>query len=232
VTGLIQTQIDAKVAAASPTLTGTVTIPVPAAGVNTPVAVPASWVHDELALRAWSPAGGSFPSGALGGWRYLASSAGTINGVTFAVGDVIEALGDGASTSTFSTHWRRVSATFPIAFAFCDSDTAATVGLMKFGIPIGPELAGANVVAFRVVAHTASPDGSTTFTVNRRRSGSSVEVLSTDLTLPVSTYSAATAAINTSNDDLAAGDMLYPEVSAVPTTAPFGVSGRISVRWP
>jgi hypothetical protein len=103
---------------------------------------------------------------------------------------------------------------------------------MKFGIPVGPELAGANIVSFRVNVHTASPDGATTFTVNRRRSGTSVEVLSADLSLATSGYTAATTAINTSNDDLAAGDMLYPEVSAVPTTAPTGASGIISVRWP
>jgi hypothetical protein len=232
VTSAIQTQLDAKVAAASPTLTGTPIAPNPALGTDTTQIATMAAVQDALALRSWSAATAAFPTGALAGWRYRATTAGTINGITFAPGDVIEALIDSPSSSVFSANWARDLQTTPIAGALTDSDTAVTVGVFPYGIPIGPELAGANVVAFRINAHTAATDGSTTFTLNRRRAGTTVEVLSADLTLPVSTYTATTSAINTSNDDLAAGDLLYPEVATVPTTAPFGVSYLISVRLP
>jgi hypothetical protein len=48
---------------------------------------------------------GLFPAGSLRGYRYYCSIAGTIDGVSFAIGDSITALVDGASTVSYLGNW-------------------------------------------------------------------------------------------------------------------------------
>jgi hypothetical protein len=57
----------------------------------------------------WSAASGSFPgSGAAQtGWFYYVSGAGTVNGITFAIGDNIIATTDNASATTYSGNWSK-----------------------------------------------------------------------------------------------------------------------------
>jgi len=57
----------------------------------------------------WDAGSGSFPGGgsAQTGWFYYVSGAGTVNGVSFAVGDNIVATTDNASTSTYASNWSK-----------------------------------------------------------------------------------------------------------------------------
>ena len=57
----------------------------------------------------WNAGSGSFPGGgsAQTGWFYYVSGAGTVNGVTFAIGDNIVATTDNASTSTYAGNWSK-----------------------------------------------------------------------------------------------------------------------------
>jgi hypothetical protein len=57
----------------------------------------------------WNAGSGSFPGGgsAQTGWFYYVSGAGTVNGITFAIGDNIVATTDNASTSTYSGNWSK-----------------------------------------------------------------------------------------------------------------------------
>jgi hypothetical protein len=57
----------------------------------------------------WNAGSGSFPGGgsAQTGWFYYVSGAGTVNGVSFAVGDNIVATTDNASTSTYASNWSK-----------------------------------------------------------------------------------------------------------------------------
>ncbi len=57
----------------------------------------------------WNAGSGSFPGGgsAQTGWFYYVSGAGTVNGISFAVGDNIVATTDNASTSTYAGNWSK-----------------------------------------------------------------------------------------------------------------------------
>ena len=57
----------------------------------------------------WNAGSGSFPGGgsAQTGWFYYVSGAGTVNGISFAVGDNIVATTDNASTSTYASNWSK-----------------------------------------------------------------------------------------------------------------------------
>jgi hypothetical protein len=55
----------------------------------------------------WDASAGTFPGGgtAQAGALYIVSVAGTVNGVSFAVGDRIVAIADNASTTTYASNW-------------------------------------------------------------------------------------------------------------------------------
>ena len=57
----------------------------------------------------WNAGSGSFPGGgsAQTGWFYYVSGAGTVNGISFTVGDNIVATTDNASTSTYASNWSK-----------------------------------------------------------------------------------------------------------------------------
>ncbi len=57
----------------------------------------------------WNAGSGSFPGGgsAQTGWFYYVSGAGTVNGISFTVGDNIVATTDNASTSTYANNWSK-----------------------------------------------------------------------------------------------------------------------------
>ena len=57
----------------------------------------------------WNAGSGSFPGGgsAQTGWFYYVSGAGTVNGISFVVGDNIVATTDNASTSTYANNWSK-----------------------------------------------------------------------------------------------------------------------------
>jgi hypothetical protein len=64
----------------------------------------------------WAPASGSFPGGgtALAGEIWRCSAGGTVNSITFVVGDMVMALVNNASTSTYSGNWIHIDITMPI----------------------------------------------------------------------------------------------------------------------
>lgn len=57
----------------------------------------------------WNAGSGVFPGGGAAqiGWFYYVSGAGTVDGVSFSVGDNIVATADNASTSTYSGNWSK-----------------------------------------------------------------------------------------------------------------------------
>jgi len=57
----------------------------------------------------WDASSGSFPGGgsAQTGWFYYVSVAGTVNSISFAVGDNIIATTDSASTTTYASNWSK-----------------------------------------------------------------------------------------------------------------------------
>jgi len=57
----------------------------------------------------WNAGSGSIPGSgsAQTGWFYYVSGAGTVNGISFTVGDTIVATTDNASTSTYASNWSK-----------------------------------------------------------------------------------------------------------------------------
>lgn len=53
----------------------------------------------------WDASSGSFPASSVANTFYTVSVAGTVDSVTFAIGDVLVALTDNASTTTYSGNW-------------------------------------------------------------------------------------------------------------------------------
>lgn len=80
-------------------------------------------------------------------------------------------------------------------------------------------LNGAVITGVMASVVTAGTTGTAEIALRRSRSGSAVDVLSTDVTIDTtetnSTTAATPAVINTSNDDLATGDILLVDVDAV-----------------
>lgn len=56
----------------------------------------------------WDPSIGSFPSGAEQGWEYLVVGAGTMDSVKFLPGDMLVALIDNPSTTTYTSNWVKI----------------------------------------------------------------------------------------------------------------------------
>lgn len=95
---------------------------------------------------------------------------------------------------------------------------------------------GMNLVAVAAHVQTAGTTGTTDVQIARTRAGSTVDMLSTKLTIDsgeVDTMTAAAAAvINAANDDVATGDRIRIATTAVSTTAPKGLLVEMQFRLP
>ncbi len=112
------------------------------------------------------------------------------------------------------------------------SDAGVATGNGVDGIPIPIEMNGMNIIDVLCVVHDKGITGATDIQIRRRRAGSDVDVLTVKVTLG-NEFFARDGTINTSNDDLATGDMLYPDVDAVHSgTAPNGLSIVITAGLP
>ena len=97
-------------------------------------------------------------------------------------------------------------------------------------------LNGMNLVEVAAHVQTAGTTNTTDIQIARTRSGSTVDMLSTKITIDsteVDTITAAAAAvINTSNDDVATGDRIRIDVDAVSTTPPKGLIVELTFQLP
>jgi hypothetical protein len=113
-----------------------------------------------------------------------------------------------------------------------NSDIAVVVADGISGIPIPVELNGFDITDVIATVHDKGITDTTDVQIRRRRAGSDVDVLSTKVTIG-DEYFASDGVINTSNDDLATGDILYIDVDAIHSgTAPNGLSVIITVNVP
>lgn len=120
--------------------------------------------------------------------------------------------------------------------ALHESDTDSEVADGKVGFVVPASMNGMNIVEAVASVHTAGTTGTTDYQLRRRRATSDVDAFSTKLTIDSGETSSTTAAtpvvINTSNDDLQTGDILYVDTDAVSTTAAKGDSVVLSARLP
>ena len=112
------------------------------------------------------------------------------------------------------------------------SASVVTTGDGTNGIAIPIELNGWNIIDVLCSVHDKGITGATDVQIRRRRAGSDVDVLSTKVTIG-NEFFARDGVINASNDDLATGDILYPDVDAIHSgTSPNGLSITITAGLP
>ena len=114
------------------------------------------------------------------------------------------------------------------------TDTAVADSKYFFRVPA--ELSGMNLVAVAACVVTAGTTGTTDVQIHRVRSGSSVDMLSTKITIDsteVDTSTAATpAVIDTSNDDVVTGDQVHVDIDAISTTPSKGLNVEMTFAMP
>jgi len=100
---------------------------------------------------------------------------------------------------------------------------AITTGDGKAYVRIPAYLEGMNLVDVDASLSTESSSGAVTVQIRRKRSGSSVDMLSTPITIDASETDSQTAAtawvINTSNDDVSETDQIYIDIDGAGTGA-------------
>jgi len=119
-----------------------------------------------------------------------------------------------------------------VGLCLFQADTAVSAGDGITGIPIPASMNGMNIVDMVMSVDDKGVTSTTTMNLRRRRAGSDVDVFSSALALGDAWF-ASGPSINASNDDLATGDILYPDVDSIHSgTAPNGLSVAISARLP
>jgi len=113
-------------------------------------------------------------------------------------------------------------------------DVDTTTGLSSIVIP--SYLNGYNVVGITASVHIlGTSSGAETIDVNveRRRAGTSLDILSTPITLEKTEYFIADGVINVANDDMLTGDMLIPIVTNnLDATDATGLTVTVEFRKP
>jgi hypothetical protein len=66
--------------------------------------------------------------------------------------------------------------------------------------------------------------------LRRVRGATAVDVLTTKVTVNSGAYTANDESVNTANDDIAAGDMFYPDVDTIHTVAALGLSVTVTIK--
>ena len=101
-----------------------------------------------------------------------------------------------------------------------DDDTAVFNGTVGFCIP--PSMTGMNIFSVTATTYAAGVGGTLSIQLRRSRAGTDVDILSTKCTIDSTEYSSTTAAtpyvINTSNDDLVTGDLIFCDIDGVHST--------------
>lgn len=104
------------------------------------------------------------------------------------------------------------------------SNATIVTGDGTIGVAIPTSLNGMNLTAALARIYTLGSSGTTTIQVRRRRGATSADMLSTGITVSYNEYYAADGVINTSNDDVATGDMIFIDVDTVASGSPKGLS--------
>lgn len=98
-------------------------------------------------------------------------------------------------------------------------DETLAAGRVGTGFVVPDWMDGYTITALRAGQAVAGTTGTLAVTVYRVRSFSAVNVLSANITLDYNQQSVADGTINTANDDLATGDVLYAEVVSTTSDA-------------
>lgn len=129
------------------------------------------------------------------------------------------------STTDTGVEWAKIRRTAVCSVYPPGTNNATGDGKFFFRVP--STINGWNLISVAAQVYTAGTTGSQTIQIRRTRSGSSVDMLSTPITIDTTETDSSTAAaavINTSNDDVATGDRIAVDIDAVHTTPAQGLS--------
>ena len=105
-----------------------------------------------------------------------------------------------------------------------ESDTDVAVGDGKVGFTVPASMNAHDLTAALASVHTQGVTGTLDVQIRRRRSGTDTDMLTTKITVGAEYY-ASDGTIDTANDDIQTGDVIYIDVDAVHSgTAPKGLS--------
>jgi hypothetical protein len=117
-----------------------------------------------------------------------------------------------------------------LTFPLFDSGTSVVTGDGVWGIPIDASMDGYKILNATAVLHTKGITGTTDIQFRRRRAGVEVDILSTKITIG-DEFFASDGVIDTDNNTLAEGDLVYCDVDLVHSgTAPVGMSTTLECR--
>ena len=134
--------------------------------------------------------------------------------------------------SRFGTGWALfsdgtmagISTGASISFIVKLSNATIVTGDGTMGVAIPASLNGMNLTAALARIYYPGSSGTTTIQVRRRRGATNADMLSTKITVSYNEYYAADGVIDTSNDDVATGDMIFIDVDTVASGSPKGLS--------
>ena len=120
-----------------------------------------------------------------------------------------------------------------IILSFCpvisSADTAVADGTT--GLVIPSILNGCVIKAATASVYTAGAvAGTTDIQIRRRRGNAVADVLSTKITISTTDYTASDGVINTDNDDLQTGDIIFVDIDAITTTAAKGLFVSLEIE--
>jgi hypothetical protein len=113
-----------------------------------------------------------------------------------------------------------------------DSGTAVSTGDGTIGYVIPASMNGMNLINAVAAVNDKGITGATDVMVRRRRAGTNADMLSTPITIG-DEFFATDEVIDTTNDDVATGDIIYIDVDTIHSgTAPNGLSVTLEFRLP
>lgn len=122
--------------------------------------------------------------------------------------------------------------TFSLQINAFASGAAVTVGNGTVGMVVPAFMSGMNVTDVVASVHDKGITGTTDIQIRRRRDGVDADVLTTKVTLG-DEFSVSDEEVDTGNDDLATGDILYVDVDTVHSgTPPNGLTVVITAQKP
>ena len=178
-----------------------------------------------------------FPTHATSDGNYYASKDGTwasLTGVfltpsgntTGTAGGLAAQYIDWSATTGGTSIANKPVLTKDIGWVIKESDVATAVadGKMAFAVPATMNGMNLTDCTAAVADLNSAASGATTVVLRRVRGVTAADMTSTGVTIEYNIYSASDETVDTANDDLATGDLLYPDVNAVTSAAQKGLS--------
>ena len=136
--------------------------------------------------------------------------------------------GTDASASTYWTGngtWSSIAAqTKSVSIAVYESGDSVATGDGTVAFTVPADINGWELTAATASVYVEGTTGTTDLMIRRSRGGADTNMLSTAITISSGAYTASDGVIDTANDDVATGDMIFVDVDAVSTTAPQGLT--------